>query len=151
MDAGFPRCQVLLGSMAREVTSFPGVPLPGCLPSTKLPQGTSGLLTAHPSPLPCPCTVTPMRATTLQLWGGLGAARAPALRTQLVSGPAPPSLGCGPARATCLSGPPPSPICTVGVVLAPASTGSPQVYRPRNTYSTCKAYGPVSQGAHAQT
>ena len=54
---------ILLGSMAREVRSLPGVPLPGLPPYTQLPKGTSGLLTAHPHPVPCLCTVTPTQPT----------------------------------------------------------------------------------------
>ena len=121
VGACLSRFQVLLGCLAREVRSLPEVSLhSGVLltqSSPKVPVGW-GLLTPHP--LPCPCAVTTQLAP--QPWGGLGAARAPGLRTQLSSDSVcPRHQGCGPGQAMYLSGLPSLPICPVGVIPVSAS------------------------------
>ena len=63
-----PRFQVLLGSVAREVRSLPGVPFAGLPPSTKLPKGTSGLLQLTPNPMPSLSSVTLTQHSTQPRW-----------------------------------------------------------------------------------
>ena len=63
-----PRFQVLLGSVAREVRSLPGVPFAGLPPSTKLPRGTSGLLQLTPNPMPSLISVTLTQHSAQPRW-----------------------------------------------------------------------------------